>query len=117
MKKYISIVLAVIIVASTAFCAYAASLKGDANNDGEVNSLDARTILQISVGIKSCTESEKKKIDMNNDGNITAIDARKVLQTAAGLIEEEEFVTTPGVQVGDGNQDGQIDWDDIVPVR
>lgn len=115
MKKYISVVLAVVIAFSVAICAYAATLKGDANGDGKITSIDARVALQVGAGLKTCTAAEKKVLDMDNNGKITSLDARKILQTAAGLIAVEKLPTdNSGVDIGGDVNDGQIDWDDIV---
>ncbi len=111
MKKYISIILAVIIAFSMSVVAFAKVVyKGDANGDGEITALDARETLQFAADIKKPTSDDIKIVDMNGDGKITALDARAVLQAAAGLVEWE---TVPGVSVGEGDGDGSIDWGDI----
>ncbi len=93
MKKYLSLILALVIVVTaipfTAINASAATMyKGDANGDGDVTAIDARTTLQVASGNKEVDAEVFSRIDMNGDGNITAIDARNVLKTASGAIEK-----------------------------
>ncbi len=119
MKKYISIILAVVIALSTTVFAFAA-LRGDTDGDGKVGSTDARNLLQYTAGLKKATAEEIKKYDLTGDGKISSVDARRALQIAAGIYKAEELPTekptNPGVNVGEGSGDGQISWDDIVQV-
>ena len=62
-------------------------LLGDANCDGQVNSVDAALILQHSAGLLPslpCPEAA----DVNGDGDINSLDVALVLQHIAGLLDE-----------------------------
>lgn len=117
MKKYVSIILAVVLAFSISIVAFAAKYIGDANNDGNVSAIDARLVLQYAAGTIEYTEDDVKVCDTNGDGKITAVDARKVLQFAAGLIPLEEIQTKPGINVGEGENDSGISWGDITEVK
>jgi hypothetical protein len=58
--------------------------KGDANCDGQINSIDAAVVLQTaaSLTIPPCILPS----DVNDDGRISAVDAALILQFVAGLI-------------------------------
>ena len=61
-------------------------MKGDADCNGAVSSIDAAFVLQFSAGLLSvlpCPDSA----DTNSDGNVNALDAALILQFAAGLID------------------------------
>ncbi len=70
---------------------------GDANKDGAVTAIDARYVLQMAAGIKTCHRDDLVIVDMNSDGVITAIDARMVLRTAAKFIDLEYAPPTPTI--------------------
>ena len=100
MKKLLSLVLALMVVITaipfTAVTASAATMyMGDANGDGKVTAIDARTVLQVASGSKTVEEDVFNRIDMDKNGKVTAIDARKVLQTAAGSLALEPVQTEP----------------------
>ncbi len=95
MKKYLSLILALVLIATaipfTALNASAAptdKFMGDANDDGDVTTIDARITLQVASGNKQVNNTIYSRIDMNGDGKVTTIDARTVLQTAAGNVEK-----------------------------
>jgi alpha-tubulin suppressor-like RCC1 family protein len=56
--------------------------KGDANQDGVVNAVDASLILQYSAGLISAI---LPAADANHDGRVDSLDAALVLQRAASL--------------------------------
>jgi Tol biopolymer transport system component len=60
-------------------------LVGDANHDGQVNSIDAALVLQYSAGLLPSPPGGSDS-DVNRDGQTNAIDATLILQYAAGLI-------------------------------
>ena len=96
MKKLISAVLAVCLIASSAVCAQARPL-GDVNKDGTVNSSDALDVLSYSVGLK--TTIDEGRADVNIDGQINSSDALIILQIAVGSYQgeleiEDQLVTT-----------------------
>ncbi len=58
---------------------------GDVNCDGDVSSIDAALILQLTAGVVSllfCQEAA----DVNGDGDTTSVDAAIILQFTAGLV-------------------------------
>ncbi len=116
MKKYVSIILAVVLAFSISVVAFAARYLGDANNDGKVTAIDARTVLRFAANPDEYTADDLKVCDVNGDGKISAYDARKVLQMAAGLLPCEEIKEDSGVNVGTGSNDAEINWGDIKPV-
>ena len=100
MKRFLSLVLALMVVVTaipfTAVTASAATMyMGDANGDGKVTAIDARTVLQVASGSKTVEADVFNRIDMDKNGKVTAIDARKVLQTAAGSLALEPVQTAP----------------------
>ncbi|MCH8066562.1 MAG: dockerin type I repeat-containing protein, partial [Chloroflexi bacterium] len=60
-------------------------LVGDVNCDGEVSSIDAALILQLTAGVVSFLFCEEFG-DVNGDGETTSIDAAIILQFTAGLL-------------------------------
>lgn len=133
MKKTIAVAVAVIMMVSCAVFALAAAELGDVNNDNKVTAIDARIVLQVAVGLKTLTDSEKEAADFNGDGKITAIDARGILKKSVGITDEPtteeptteeptteeptmvETTTKKPIDVDDNNSPGgSIDWDDII---
>lgn len=57
---------------------------GDVNNDGKVNAVDARWILQTASGERTLPEEQNAAADVNGDGKINAVDARWILQVTSG---------------------------------
>ncbi len=58
---------------------------GDVNCDGDVSSIDAALVLQLTAGVVSflfCQEAA----DVDGDGNTTSVDAALILQFTAGLL-------------------------------
>lgn len=73
---------------------FAPRLFGDVNDDGKVNSQDARTALRVAVGLEHLDFSaDMLYTDVNFDGKISAADARLILRMAVGL--EETFSQVP----------------------
>ena len=109
MKKIISVLLVVVLVILASVSVSAATVKkGDLNRDGKVTAMDARTALKKAAGTESTTSDDLKIADFNNNGRITAYDARQILKIAAGLVDE-----TPNVNIGGGNGDANIPWDEL----
>lgn len=92
MKKIISAVLAVLIISSFAVFAQARSL-GDVDNDGNVNSADALTILKYAVGMKD--DENKKYADIDLNGLVNSVDALAVLKIAVGMYDKIENIEGP----------------------
>ena len=57
---------------------------GDINEDGKVNSRDAKLALQYYVGKTKLTENQKLAGDVNKDGEINSRDAKLILQYYVG---------------------------------
>jgi hypothetical protein len=55
-------------------------LLGDVDGDGDVDSTDARIVLQASVGKVELSDEQKKAADFNGDGKVDSTDARLILQ-------------------------------------
>ena len=105
MKKFIALLLALVIVVSIPVIAFAASpgvgggnggdviewddvvnagySQGDLSRDGKISAYDARLILKIAAGTETETSADIKLCDFNGDGKLTAYDARQVLKLAA----------------------------------
>ena len=59
---------------------------GDVNCDGEVNSIDAALVLQLSAALIDSVPCPENG-DLNGDGAIDSMDAALILQREAGIIE------------------------------
>lgn len=91
MKKVISLFLVFALVFSLACvsgfgaCAQDGVYSpGDVNSDGAVNSGDALTVLQFSVGAASLSDAQKSAADLNRDGVLNAADALILLEISVG---------------------------------
>ncbi len=62
-----------------------ASLKGDVNFDGKVNSTDALLVLQHVVGTKLIGYQNMHIADMSGDGQINSFDALQILRKSVAL--------------------------------
>lgn len=60
-------------------------LKGDLNNDGNINAIDANLMTKILGGTKDTTEQEYDASDINCDGNVNAIDSNMMKRILLGL--------------------------------
>lgn len=74
--------------------ALAAGLTGDANCDGQVDSIDALVTLQLTAGLIDTVDCPENA-DVNGDGEINALDAALILQHVADLIQLPEPDKTP----------------------
>lgn len=81
MKKFLSVILALVICVSVTPFAFAASVRGDADLNGSVNSIDALLILRYSVGLEDEVFNEYT-YDVNGDYSINSVDALRVLMIA-----------------------------------
>ena len=59
-------------------------LCGDVNDDGKINAVDARLVLQSVSEERTLGNSQKAAADANGDGKVNAVDARWILQAATG---------------------------------
>lgn len=86
MKKIISLLLAIVIVAMTFPVVAFAADAGDVNDDGKVSAVDARLVLQVVAGLLEKSDLKNSNVaDVNADNKISAVDARMILQVVAGL--------------------------------
>lgn len=60
---------------------------GDVTKDGQINSSDARTILQSTVSLIELSAFEQRLADVAVDGQVNSSDARVVLQATVGLAD------------------------------
>ena len=61
------------------------SIKGDANGDGKITSIDASEILKFLVG---AGDIDASCADVNGDGAVTSLDVVMILQYLVGIIKE-----------------------------
>lgn len=93
-KKIISVVTAVVLLISVTAVSFSASaifedniLYGDVDNNGSVDTVDARLALKAAAGLESITdEGALNRADINNDGAVTLFDARQILRGVSGLV-------------------------------
>lgn len=84
MKKFISLLLSVAVLASLTVTAFAAEW-GDVDADGVIAAADARLALRYSVGLDEPTKDQLERADYDADGEVTAADARLILRVSVGL--------------------------------
>jgi hypothetical protein len=65
-----------------------AVIKGDVNNDGNVDALDFALIKKHLLGTGLLTEDGLKAADIDGDGSVDAIDFSRLKQYLLGLISE-----------------------------
>lgn len=82
MKKFIAVLLALLMVSTLTLNAFAAAA-GDVNGDAAVNSMDALEILNYIVGNENKAFVEANA-DVNGDGEINSADALRVLEISVG---------------------------------
>ena len=58
--------------------------KGDMDNNGRIDAVDALIVLKTSVGKHAANDDEKQAADVNGDGKINAVDALEILKKAVG---------------------------------
>ena len=64
---------------------------GDVNDDGQVNSADARLALRNSVKLETFTQRQTLAADIDNSGDIKSADARYILRIAVKLDNADEL--------------------------
>lgn len=107
-KKIITVALSATLLLSTASLGFNASaaytddvIYGDINDNGKIDTEDARIALKAASGLSALTEEQKLKADINRDGAITVFDARQILRAAAGLTQLQPTGTFSGFDGGD----------------
>lgn len=88
MKKIITFLIALCAFTVLGTSAFAASVLGDANGDGNVTSRDAVSILKNVAGIEKLDSQGLSQADVDSDGNVTAGDAVLILQKVSGIIKD-----------------------------
>lgn len=88
MKKYFSLVLAVLLVVTAIPCGGIVAsaeefMLGDGNGDNEITSLDARIALQVAAEKRTVDKQSYKALDVNEDNKVTSLDARMILKYIA----------------------------------
>lgn len=91
LKKFLSIALCLSFISVLSVGA-AGAAAGDMNNDGEVTTDDALTVLRFAAGQLEPTSTQKTLADMDGDGVITTADARRVLMEAAGIVDDDVYM-------------------------
>ena len=71
-----------------------AFVKGDINNDGEIDTSDSSLILKYDAGFVELSEEQISAGDLNSDGGVDAADANYILRYDAGLISELWYFTS-----------------------
>ena len=95
-KKYFLATIILLIVSAflvnlsyvTALNGQNEGIPGDANGDGEANSLDATLVLKYDAGIIDLDAAQLASSDVNNDGEADSLDATLILKYDAGLIDD-----------------------------
>ncbi len=64
-------------------------IKGDVNGDGELNSTDARLVLQYTVGKLTAEELSLEAADVDGSQTIDSVDARLILQMVVGKLPQD----------------------------
>ena len=116
MKKVLSIVLSIVLIALSLSCvAMAAVTKpGDADGNGEVAATDARMVLQVVAGLKDESFIKNKdNVDLIADGKLQATDARMILQMVAGLQEDPSVPSNPTEPPKFPNASDKAQWAEL----
>lgn len=96
MKKHVLVLVSFLVIFSVIFCnvffTQAASLSGDVNTDGKVNSTDALLVLKRSVGLPADLK-DSSTADINRDGKINSTDALIILKISVGLVNPNDYTT------------------------
>jgi hypothetical protein len=61
---------------------------GDFNGDGQIDTTDAKLIMQYDLGLLDADELSLMASDVNSDGVVDTTDAKLVMQFDIGLITE-----------------------------
>ena len=70
----------------------AKQLKGDINNDGRINMIDAYLTLRAVTDSSLFSPEELERADVNSDGSVTSVDARTILQHISATILIDEVI-------------------------
>ncbi len=90
-KRFLSLMLVLVICVSSMPFVFAASIRGDANFDGTTNSTDALLILRYTVG-KKIDDFNEYLFDVNGDYEVNSTDALRVLQMTVGKDDPTKYL-------------------------
>lgn len=87
-QKIISAALSLVIAGGAAVTSSAAVIKyGDVNNDGKIDSSDALSVLEHSIGKAVLEDDAFTRADVNGDKKVNASDALDILRYSVGLTD------------------------------
>lgn len=84
-SRHICALLLVLLLAVTSSFAYAATDRGDVNEDGKTNANDAALILRSIVHLDELSAQQQRKADYDGDGLVLANDASQILRYTVRL--------------------------------
>lgn len=87
---------------------------GDANNDGNVNSSDARLVLRMASSLEECADADFDYCDVTLDKRVTAADAREILRASAGLAELKQSSEALGLREYEKDEATQRHIEDLL---
>lgn len=89
-QKYLSVLLAALMLAALFALPGGAAVRGDVDGNGIVQAGDARLCLRQAVGLERYARgsSQYNACDYNGDGSVAAEDARLILRAAVGLHDD-----------------------------
>ena len=115
MKKFLSVLMPLLLIISAMFSlSVFSSAKdpvkpGDVNADGKITISDAKCVLKYAVGLTDLSDAQFSMADVNHNGKVGIEDAKIILRCVVGL------QNIPGVEVGSGDvfddNDGWVDID------
>ena len=91
---------------------------GDVDNNGDIDSLDALTILQHNVGIEKLTGAALDAADVDDSGEVDAVDSLWILQYSVGSVkrfpkdmtEEERYYFDRDTYYGVADSEDFLDY-------
>lgn len=94
-NRITAVILAMMLIISSAMILAGAAdvMLGDANGDGRITAMDARTALRASARLETLTEEQFVAADVNFDGKVSALDARMILRAASRIEALPEMPT------------------------
>lgn len=95
MKRFLNVILAVLIIVPFVFAVpvrVKAAESGDLDGDGEITTVDARIVLKIAASQIAPTKTQFALADMNKDGIISVEDAKLVLYSAIDVDSDEVYM-------------------------
>ena len=100
MKKFLTVIVSLIIAASLCLNSFASYIYGDVTGDKKINSSDALRTLMHSTGLTTLKGDQRSAADVNADNRINSSDALLILNYSVGNIN-----IFPAEQGGDPDVD------------